>query len=251
MISQGSKKAYIAFCIFSLIGLILAAIDYSEKSLPVLYFLCRPPFSVFMRVFCIILFSLLILQWLSKKLMPRDWLKLIGGIIFLPVLLLPALRCYFKVPYVFCRSCPDKCPWGISRTIFFSTFVGLNLSGRFWCTAFCPFGTFQECQTQISNKHFKPFWQIGLSSYVILFLVIGMYFLTFFGLRRGIGLFELEEYTWAVVSVSVAVLIIGLAFFVAKPWCRYICPIGTIAELSFKLKNLLRFNNQGKPHVYK
>ncbi len=146
MISQGSKKAYIAFCIFSLIGLILAAIDYSEKSLPVLYFLCRPPFSVFMRVFCIILFSLLILQWLSKKLMPRDWLKLIGGIIFLPVLLLPALRCYFKVPYVFCRSCPDKCPWGISRTIFFSTFVGLNLSGRFWCTAFCPLGTFQECQ---------------------------------------------------------------------------------------------------------
>jgi polyferredoxin len=239
MISQGSKKAYILFCIFSLAGFVLAMTDYSGKSLPLLYFLWRPPFSIFIRILCVTLFGFLILKWLSKKLLLRDWLKLIGGIIFLPVLLLPVLRCYFKVPYVFCRSCPDKCPWGISRTFFFSTFVGINLSGRFWCTTFCPFGTFQECQTQISNKHFKPFWKLGVSSYVILFLVTGMYFLTFFGLQ-WVGLFELGEYTWAVVSVSAAVLIIVLAFFVTKPWCRYICPIGTIAELTFRVKRALR-----------
>ena len=241
MISQGSKKAYILFCIFSLAGFVLAMTDYSGKSLPLLYFLWRPPFSIFIRILCVTLFGFLILKWLSKKLLLRDWLKLIGGIIFLPVLLLPVLRCYFKVPYVFCRSCPDKCPWGISRTFFFSTFVGINLSGRFWCTTFCPFGTFQECQTQISNKHFKPFWQLGASSYVILFLVAGMYFLDFFGLRR-IGLFGLGEYAWATMSVLAAILIIAVAFFVTKPWCRYICPIGTIAELSFRLKHLLKPN---------
>jgi len=243
MASPSDKKAYILFWIFSLIGVILAVIDYSKNSLPLLYFLWRPPFSVFIRIFCITLFGFLLWKWFSKKLLLRDWLKLIGGIIFLPVLLLPVFRCYFKVPYVFCRCCPDKCPWGISRTIFFSTFIGLNFSGRFWCTTFCPFGTFQECQTQISNKHFKPFWQLGASSYAILLLVTGMYFLAFFGLRWT-GLFELGVYAWAVVSVSVAVLIIGLAFFVPKPWCRYICPVGTIAELSFRLKHLWKFNNK-------
>ena len=241
MIWQGNKKVYILLCIFSLAGFILAMTDYSEKSLHFLYFLWRHPFSVFIRIFCIILFGLLVLKWFNKKLLSRDWLKLICGIIFLPVLLLPIFRCYFKVPYVFCRSCPDRCPWGISRTFFFSTFVGLNFSDKFWCRFFCPFGTFQECQTQISNKHFKPFSWLVSSSYVILSLVAGMYFLTFFGLP-WVGFFEVGGYVWAVMSVVVAILIITAAFFVPKLWCRYICPVGTIAELSSKLKHLLRFN---------
>ena len=216
--------------------------DYSEKSLSLLYFFWRHPFSVFIRIFCVILFGFLVLERLKKKFLPRYWLKLICGVIFLPVLLFPVFRCYFKVPYLFCRSCPNRCPWGISRTIFFSTFAGLNFSDRFWCTAFCPFGTFQECQTQISNKRFKPFSWLAASAYIILSLVAGMYFLTFFGLP-WVGLFKVGEYAWAAMPVLAAILIITAAFFVPKLWCRYICPVGTIAELSSKLKHTINIRN--------
>ena len=236
-----SKKTVILFCIFSLAGFISAVVAYSEKSLPLLYFLWRQPFLIFIRIFCIALFCFLTFKLLNRKTLSWSWLKLLGGIIFLPVLLLPALRCCFKVPYVFCRVCPDKCPWGLSRIFFFTSFVTLNLSGRFWCTAVCPVGTFQECQAQLSEKHLKPSsWLSGLP-YIILLLAIVMYFLTFFA-SPWVGFFEHGEYVWITVSVSATVLIIVAAFFITRFWCRFFCPVGTIAELSFRLKRLLRID---------
>ena len=243
MISQGHKKVYILFCIFSLAGFITAILAYSEKSLPLLYFLWRQPFLVFIRIFCIALFCFLFFKLLNRKVLSWGWLKWLGGIIFLPVLILPAMRCCFKVPYVFCRVCPDKCPWGLSRTLFFTSFVSLNLSGRFWCTAVCPVGTFQECQAQLSKKHLKPYsWLSGLP-YIILFLAIGMYFLTFFA-SPWVESFEHGEYVWVAVTISIAILIIAAAFFITRFWCRYFCPIGTITELSLRLKRLLKIDKK-------
>lgn len=242
MIFQKNRKIFI-FLIFSLAGVLLAITSYSEKSLAFLYFFWREPFLIFIRSFCIILFCFLILKWVNQKFLPRDLLKLIGGIMFLPVLLLPVFRCYFKVPYVFCRACPDKCPWGLSRTFFFSTFVGLNLSGRFWCTAVCPVGTFQECQARFSKKHLNLFSWLSALAYIILFLTAWLYLLTFFG-SSWIESFEKGGYSWATVSLAAAVLMLATAFFIPKFWCRYFCPIGTIAELGSWFKHLFNKTKQ-------
>ena len=239
MLSLGNKKLLILFCIFSLAGLLIAIIAHSEKSLHIIYFLWKQPFLVSVRIFCLILFCFLFLKRFNQKFLSPYWLKLICGIIFLPVLLLPVLRCYFKIPYIFCRACPDKCPWGLSRSLFFTSFIALNLSGRFWCTACCPFGTFQECLAQTSKKRLRFFSWVSGSAYIVLFLAAGMYFLSFFGMSWQ-GVFENGEYAWGVVTVFVAVLLITAVFFIPKAFCRYICPVGTIAELNNRLRGFLR-----------
>ena len=168
MTEQKNKKTIILFLIFLLVGMFIGITAYSEKTLALLYFFWKHSVLIFIRIFCVLLFCFLILKWVNQKFHPRIWLKLIGGIIFLPFVLLPAFRCYFKVPYVFCRACPDKCPWGLSRTFFFISFVGLNLSGRFWCTAVCPLGTFQavswsHSETAHGQRTFQRRWSRSMA----------------------------------------------------------------------------------------
>ena len=230
MTPQIKKNTWALFGIFALAGLFLADAAYFEWGRHFLRFLWSRPFLTFLKILLIAAFGLWALKWMTRKFLPQRWLKWVYGILFLPVLLLPIFQCYFKVPYVFCRVCPHKCPWGILRSVAFPAFLLLNLSNKFWCTALCPLGTFQECQVQISPKRFKlPLW-IELSAYVVLLLVTGMYLLTLFG-SPWVKLFEMRRYAWAEVSVGVAIVVLAAAFFIPKFWCRYFCPVGTINEV--------------------
>ena len=227
---QIKKNIWALFGIFVLTGLFLASAAYFEWGRHFLRFLWSRPFLTFLKILLIAAFGLWALKRITHKVLPQRWLKWVYGILFLPVLLLPVFRCYFKVPYVFCRACPNKCPWGIVRSVVFPAFLLLNLSNRFWCAALCPFGTFQECQAQISPKRFKLPSGIELFAYVVLLLVTGMYLLTLFG-TPWVKFFEMGRYTWVEVSVWVAVVILAAAFFIPKFWCRYFCPVGTIDEV--------------------
>ncbi|MDD5427704.1 MAG: 4Fe-4S binding protein [Candidatus Omnitrophica bacterium] len=236
-IISGIKNS-VFFWLFALIGIFFASMAYSESSLRLLYFFWRPPFSLFIKIICAASFALLIIKWVNQKLLPYFWLKFIGGLIFLPVILLPVFRCYFKVPYVFCRACPDKCPWGISRTFLFGAFVGLNLSGKFWCARLCPLGSFQEAQVAISKKHLKPAAWLSVSSYVILIAVAAVYFLTVTS-SAWVKYFGNGWYAWAWAAVFIAAAILSAAFFIPKFWCRYFCPVGAIADISGKCRRMI------------
>jgi NosR/NirI family transcriptional regulator, nitrous oxide reductase regulator len=230
MTPQIKKNTWALFWFFLSLGLLLAGAAYFEWGHPFLRFLWSRPFLTLLKFLLIAAFVLAALKWLTHKYLPQRWLKWVYGILFLPVLLLPVFRCYFKVPYIFCRACPHKCPWGILRTLAFPAFLLLNLSNKFWCAALCPFGSFQECQTQVSFKRFKlPSWG-ELFAYLVLLLVTGMYFLTLFG-SSGVQFFEMGRYAWVEVSVGVAIVILLAAFFIPKFWCRYFCPVGTIDEM--------------------
>lgn len=228
MTSKAEKNTRLLFWVFSAAGLLTAAAAaYFDWGRPVLGFLWSRSFLVFLKLLLGLAFGLLILKWITRKFLPQSWLKWIYGMLFLPALLLPIFRCYFKVPYVFCRACPHKCPWGILRSVAFPAFLLLNLSNRFWCTALCPLGTFQECQARVSPKRLKlPLWG-ELFAYVILLLVTGMYLLTLFG-SPWEEFFEMERYAWVEVSVLVAAVILIVAFFIPKFFCRYFCPVGTM-----------------------
>ena len=81
-------------------------------------------------------------------------LKHIYYFVFLPLALFPILKCYFKVPYIFCRVCPKKCPWGELRPLIIPAFLMQNIDNRFWCFKLCPYGTLQELQCKVVKKRF-------------------------------------------------------------------------------------------------
>ncbi len=238
MATRVNKKAVILFLIFLLLGISLALAAYIPKGLYLFSFLYRGAFQVVIKIIIILAFCSLIFRWFSKRPLPKKVLKLICGVIFLPLILLPVLRCYFKVPYVFCRICPHKCPWGMLRTFILSSFFTLNLSGRFWCFYLCPLGTFQECQAQISKQNVKLSFRPGLVAYPALILTVGMYFLTL-EWPQGATYFSVGHYSWIKITVFTASLIFAAAFFIPRFWCRYFCPVGTIADLISYLRSSL------------
>jgi polyferredoxin len=230
-VSQEKNKAIILFLIFSFLGFCLALVARTEKVLAYLGFFWSRNFQILLKIIFASAFCLLIFRWLTHRALPKKTLKLVYGIIFLPLLILPVFRCCFKVPYVFCRICPNKCPWGISRTFIFSAFLTLNLSGRFWCFYLCPFGTFQECQVQIAKQNFRLPFRAGFLSYPVLLLTVWMYSLTLLG-SQIVAYFAAGYYEWVGTTVFVALSILAAAFVIPKFWCRCFCPVGVIAELT-------------------
>lgn len=235
----GMKKNIVIFCIFSFLGFCLAALAYPENTVSFLGFFWSYKFRFLIYIACASAFILLLVRLFTRRLFFQKALKFAYGIIFLPLLLLPIFRCYFKVPYIFCSICPAQCPWGISRPFVFNAAILFNLSGRFWCVNICPFGTFQECQTQISKLNFSlPSW-LNFLSYLTLLLFIGMYFLALSGLG-ALAYFENERYMWVVTTASAALLILIAAFFIPRFFCRYVCPVGTIAKLTSSFLRLIQ-----------
>ena len=212
---------------------------YSERGMAHLGFLWRDPFRLLIKIACASAFVILFFRLLAGGLLFKKALKPVFGIILLPLALLPVFRCWFKVPYIFCDACPAQCPWGMSRILIFNTAILLNLSGKFWCGNLCPFGTFQECQASVSGRSFKlPLWA-NLSAYVILTLFIAFYCLALSG-SHALAFFETERYGWVAITVSIALLIFLAAFFIPRLWCRYACPIGTIAKLTSGFTRFIR-----------
>lgn len=232
------NKAVILFLIFLFLAAFLAFMASTSKVAYDLAFLWSRNFQLLIKVVFASALCLLIFRWITNKALPRNIIKLVYGAIFLPLIILPVFRCCFKVPYVFCRICPNKCPWGISRTFIFSAFLTLNLSGRFWCFYLCPFGTFQECQAQISKQNLKLPFQTGFVAYPALLLTAWMYSLTLLGSQMAVY-FTAGYYEWMGTTVFVAAMILIAAFFIPRFWCRLFCPVGIIAELFSGLRRRL------------
>ena len=234
---QENRRVIFLFCIFLFLVSCLAIMAYSDHAITYLGFLWLDPFRFMIKAACVAAFFILLFRLFTERLLLRKALKPVFGIIFLPLIFLPVFRCWFKVPYIFCDACPAQCPWGISRILLFNTAIILNLSGKFWCGNLCPLGTFQECQANISKQNFKlPSW-VNLTAYVILFLFIAMYYLALSG-SHALAFFETGRYGWVAMTVSIALLILLAAFFIPRLWCRYACPVGTIAKLT---SGLMRF----------
>lgn len=229
-------KPLIYLGIFTAIAVLVAVAVYPPGSEWWMGFFKNRPFLTATKAAGVAAFVLLIFKLIIRLKLPHSVLKLAFGVLFLPVLLLPLFRCYFKVPYVFCRVCPSQCAWGFLRTFLFNSFILLNLpSGKFWCMSCCPFGTFQECQTRVSHKRLKVLGWLGASAYVALILTAGMYFLTLTG-SKALGFFEFGRYEWAGMTILVAGMILVAAFFIPMFWCRYLCPVGTIEKLTANLR---------------
>ncbi|MEA2035912.1 MAG: 4Fe-4S binding protein [Nanoarchaeota archaeon] len=192
--------------------------------------------------FALVIAFIILFLILFKKIKVKDnTLKIVYGLIFLPIALFPAFRCYFKIPYIFCRQCPEKCPWGVLRPFIIPSFLLLNLDRRFWCYKLCPFGTLQDLQYKVSPKRIcLPKWLINIRYIFLIFVIVVIVRVAlnpeFYG-----GMFK-GEYHFAIISFSVVTLIFLIAFFIPRFWCNYFCPIGSFGDLMLKVQNKISKN---------
>lgn len=109
---------------------------------------------------------------------------------------------------------------------------------NYYCTNICPFGSLQDLAGKI-NKRNK--WKLGkktvsrlgyfrqlLFAALMVLMLTGVYFdwmnyelFTAFVIKSA-----------SVVVIALAVVIVVLAVFIPRPYCRFVCPTGTLFKLS-------------------
>lgn len=151
-------------------------------------------------------------------------------IFFLPVWIMPLIRCWYRIPYVFCDMCPGRCGWGMFRQLFVPGYVGLNLDRRFWCFNLCPIGQIQDCMPKKKTINVS---KIGrYTRYPILAFVILAVFLNYPATDAGWGhtMLELPGYQPSILGLGLLALVIVGSAFICRPFCNLICPIGAVGD---------------------
>jgi len=187
--------------------------------------------NYFLLVYISLIFIFIfILSRLFKEIKIRsNTLKLIYFIIFLPIAIIPLIKCYFNIPYVFCRACPRKCVFGEVSAFIIPSFLLLNLDKRFWCFKLCPFGTIQDYQARICKKRIKLPKIFSYSRYLILLFVIVFYFLIIYNENLKNPFFY-GAYIITLFTLFISGIIFILCFFIPRFWCNHFCPVGCVSD---------------------
>jgi ferredoxin-type protein NapH len=167
-------------------------------------------------------------------------------------------------PVFHCHSCPlatFACPIGVLANfsaLHLFPFIAVAilvitgiLLGSFICGWVCPFGLFQDLLARIPTpKYTLPKWT-SFTRYAVLFVAVLAipYFLgkdnSFFFCRIcPAGLSEAAvpnivnqaltggQIIWPnAFKLSILILLLAAIFFVARPWCMTLCPLGAIFGL--------------------
>jgi NosR/NirI family transcriptional regulator, nitrous oxide reductase regulator len=177
----------------------------------------------------------------SFRVVPRNrkllrWGTLLTGLIVLGFIYNSPLTLTY-----FVRAILGYWPAWRTEPHFYMLVVGIPLiillTGKNpYCHWFCPFGAAQKCLGLAGGAgHREPRrmqrWLVWLPRGLALGAVlVGVY-------HRSPGLagYELFGTLFALVGGSVQFIALGLvilaALFIARPWCRYLCPVGAILDL--------------------
>ena len=150
-------------------------------------------------------------------------------LVFLPLWLMPALRCRFKVPYLFCHLCPGKCGWGVFRSFALPVYLGVNLDKRFWCYGLCPLGQLQDNVPK--GKQVKLPRILTLPRFII--LALSLYFIAF---NHSYTL--QVQYTYSLLALIILSTMALASLRVYRPFCSSLCPIGAAGDLALKAQGL-------------
>lgn len=107
----------------------------------------------------------------------------------------------------------------------------------YYCAHVCPFGALQQLASQC-NKHKRTISpnvaghldsvRRGLWALLMLFIWTGVW--TSWVDYEPFTAFAFGTATWAAIVIAAAFIV--LSFFVHRPYCRFVCPMGTLLRLS-------------------
>ena len=145
--------------------------------------------------------------------------------------------CPFPVPFIMCNVCPVYCTFGQIRVwLFYGLVASSFIMGRVFCGVFCPLGIAQELVAKI------PLPKVSLPQNLARALRYFKYVLAVFvaflvleatGVLEGLPIIK-DAWSFLTMHsdgmrivrlVSIPILLI-LAIFLVRAWCRYLCPVG-------------------------
>jgi len=118
----------------------------------------------------------------------------------------------------------------VGMTVFF---LLAFLFGRHFCGYICPIGAVQELAYEVPTPKIRIPWKVALS------VIRGLVFLLIIGAGLGLslsvlGFFGITEFFRLTFSLgfTIFLLLIAIAIFIYRPFCRLICPVAVIFQLA-------------------
>jgi len=165
--------------------------------------------------------------------------RIVELLILLPLGALPLARCYFKVPFLFCHTCPRPCTFGIMRPYLVPAALIANLDDRRFCEKACPFGQAQRACERGRERRLRSLGRVGWGLRLVVLAAVAMLYPIVLQDRReasdGTGVFSwlfTNAYAASALVLAVAGLLLVAAFFVHRPFCDALCPIGAVSDLA-------------------
>lgn len=167
--------------------------------------------------------------------------RLLAFVVLLPVAMFPVARCYFRVPFVFCHVCPRQCVFGVMRPYVVPSALLANLGDQTFCERVCPLGTAQaSCErlrpARASRRRVLTLVANGLRVVALGFVAVS-YLFAQDGRGPGVdgggyyGAFFKNAFTPTPTVLAVAAALLVASFFVQRPFCEGLCPIGATSQL--------------------
>ena len=165
-------------------------------------------------------------------------LRLISFLVLLPVAALPIARCYFRIPYLFCHSCPRPCTFGLVRPYVVTGALLCNVGDHRFCERVCPLGHVQQSIGRMRGRAGLRLGRAGAVARVALLVAVAVAYFAVRGASRSTAEAD-SVFAWAfsdayVVSaatVTAALLLVAASFVVRRPFCDAVCPIGAVSDL--------------------
>ena len=137
---------------------------------------------------------------------------------------------------------PLAAQWLMLLIFLLAVLLPMITGKAYYCAWLCPMGAAQSLLGEVNKKH-----KLKLSPKLVKWLQILRTAILLFGLlAMGIGLSfdfaDIEAFTIfrpqsaPIVALVLAILSLVLSVFVARPWCRFLCPLGEMLEMVRKKK---------------
>ena len=148
--------------------------------------------------------------------------------------------CPFSIPFVLCPICPTPCTFNLIRPWLFGGIIATSLlMGRVFCGLLCPLGIMSDFLFRSPEKKlpvsgvdvrllYLKYGAVILFLYMMFEAAAILLGLPMVGLWSFMVVYRGEM---TIVIIAAVLILIISSIFIYRPWCSYLCPIGTLLSV--------------------